>query len=628
MPETQPSPKVSDLRSDTRTPVEVFLQSVHDHVAQIQGGEVATYIPELGKADPNLLGIAIATVDGKVYTAGDADTPFTIQSVSKPFMYGLALEQWGREAVMTHVGVEPTGAAFNATVFDEDNNRPANPMVNAGAIAVSSMVKGSDYLAKRSTMLALLSRYAGRPLTIDEAVFRSERETGERNRAIAALMRQAAMMDGDTEEILDIYFSQCSVLVTCRDLALMAATLANGGVQPVTGERVLSQQYVADVLTVMHSCGMYNYAGQWSYEVGVPAKSSVSGSIIGAVPGQMGIVAFSPPLDKVGNSVRAMAAFKSIAREVDMHVFRARPRGGDVIRRELSGDTVRSKRRRTKREAAILDDKGHRIRIVEAQGRLNFSSTERLLRRISQITTQADVIILDFRRVHSADAAAQTLLISFVEQARDAQHSLLLAEANAGDTLQDLQAHMSASPDKSHVAMFPDCDAALEWCEERLLAETGGPGTHTPLSLQQIDLFHGLTREELKPLEHLARPLVFMPGQTILKEGDPAQLLFVIAQGTASVRLRLHGKNGESSMRVAAFGPGATLGEMALLAGGTRSADVVADERVICYGFTIDELRALEDTSPKVINTILLNLARELADRVRRSNDEIRALKR
>ena len=478
MLKTEAAPAPADARPDSRAPVEVFLQSVHESVARIEGGEVATYIPELGKADPNLIGLAIATTDGKVYTAGDADIPFTIQSVSKPFMYGLALEQWGREAVMQHVGVEPTGAAFNAAVFDEDNNRPANPMVNAGAIAVSSMVKGADYLAKRSSMLALLSRYAGRPLTIDESVFRSERETGERNRAIAALMRQAAMLDGDTTEILDIYFSQCSVLVTCRDLALMAATLANGGVQPITGERVLPQQYVADVLTVMHSCGMYNYAGQWSYEVGVPAKSSVSGSIIGAVPGQMGIVAFSPPLDKVGNSVRAMAAFKSIAREVDMHVFRARPRGGDVIRRELSGDTVRSKRRRTKREAAILDDKGHRIRIVEAQGRLNFSSTERLSRRISQITTQADVIILDLRRVHSADAAAQTLLLSFVDQARDAKQTLLLAEANAGDTLQALQAHMASTNDKSHVAMFPDCDAALEWCEERLLRSAARAPTH------------------------------------------------------------------------------------------------------------------------------------------------------
>jgi glutaminase len=476
-------------------------------------------------------------------------------------------------------------------------------------------------------MLALLSRYAGRPLTIDEFVFRSERETGERNRAIASLMRQAAMLDGDTDEILDVYFSQCSVLVTCRDLALMAATLANGGVQPVTGERVLPQQYVADVLTVMHSCGMYNYAGQWSYEVGVPAKSSVSGSIIGAVPGQMGLVAFSPPLDKVGNSVRAMAAFKSIAREVDMHVFRARSRGGDVIRRELSGDTVRSKRRRTKREAAILDENGHRIRIIEAQGRLNFSSTERLLRRVSEVAMQADALILDLRRVHSADSAAQTLLLSFVDQARQEKRRLLLADAQAGGTLKQLQAQMEECPDKRTVAIFPDCDAALEICEECLLADAGDATTQTPLSLAQIDLFQGLTRTDLKPLEHLARPLVFMAGQTILKEGDPAKLLFVIAQGTASVRLRLSGKDEGNTIRVAAFGPGATLGEMALLAGGTRSADVVADDRVICYGFTIDELRGLENSAPRVINTILLNLARELADRIRRANDEIRALK-
>ena len=495
-------------------------------------------------------------------------------------------------------------------------------------------------LARVATQLALGA--ATRELKSHSALL--EQRVAERTQKLARAMFAAEAANRAKSEFLNTMshelltpmngiLGMCDILLSTRldpDQREFAGVLKNsaGSLSLVLTDIVNYAKAEADGLTVTHSCGIHNYAGQWSYEVGVPAKSPVSGSIIGAVPGQMGIVAFSPPLDKVGNSVRAMAAFKSIAREVDMHVFRARPRGGDVIRRELSGDTVRSKRRRTKREAAILDDKGHRIRIVEAQGRLNFSSTERLLRRVSQITTQADVIILDLRRVHSADPAAQTLLLSFVEQARDAKHSLLLAEASAGDTLQDLQAHMAASPDRSHVAMFPDCDAALEWCEERMLAETGSPGTHTPLSLAQIDLFHGLTREDLKPLEHLARPLVFMAGQTILKEGDPAQLLFVIAQGTASVRLRLPGRNGENSMRVAAFGPGATLGEMALLAGGTRSADVVADERVICYGFTIDELRALEEGAPKVINTILLNLARELADRVRRSNDEIRALKR
>lgn len=609
------------------SPVEAFLRTVHTRVAPLGEGEVATYIPELGKANPGHLGLAIATIDGKVYTAGDADVPFTIQSVSKPFMYGLALEQWGRDSVLSRVGVEPTGAAFNATVFDEDNNRASNPMVNAGAIAISAMVKGADYAAKRGVILDMLSRYAGRPLSIDEAVFRSERETGERNRAIAAIMRQAAMLDGDTEEILDLYFSQCSVLVTCRDLALMAATLANGGIQPATGERVLPPKYVADVLTVMHTCGMYNYAGQWSFEVGVPAKSSVSGAIIGAVPGQMGVVAFSPPLDKAGNSVRGIAAFKYIARDVDMHVFHARRPDAEVVRREVTAQTVRSKRRRAVREAEILDRQGHRVTIVEVQGRLVFGSTERLLRRVTELAGRTDFAILNLRRVQSADAAARNLLGLFMGQAHTEGTRYVFTDAHAGGALDALSALIQACADGTHVMSFPDGDAALEWCEDSILAEAGASGWSTPLPLSRIDLFRGLSREELRPLERMARPLVFLAGQTILKEGDAAHLLFVVAQGTASVRLGLSGDGAEKSVRVAAFGPGAMLGEMALLSGGTRTADVVADERVICYGFTIDELRELEATEPHIVNTILLNLARELADRVRRANDEIRTLK-
>lgn len=609
------------------TPVDKFLRAIHQRVAPLKTGDVATYIPELGKADPNLFGLAIATIDGKVYAAGNARVPFTIQSVSKPFMYGFALQQWGREAVMRHVGVEPTGAAFNATVFDEDNNRPANPMVNAGAIAVSAMLKGESYAAKRQSIVELLSRYAGRPLTIDEAVFQSERETGERNRAIAAIMRQAAMIDGDTAEILDLYFSQCSVLVTCHDLALMAATLANGGMQPITGERVLPQEYCADVLTIMHSCGMYNYAGQWSYDVGVPAKSSVSGAIIGVMPAQMGLVAFSPPLDSVGNSVRGVAAFKQIAETIDMHVFRSRARSAETIRRELSGSTVRSKRRRSAREAKILDQNGHRIRIVEVQGRLTFSSAERLLRRTAQIAEEANFIILNFRKVQGVDPAALDLLELFCAEGRATGRRYLFCDVHVPEIAEIVGVSKAGHEDNPPLQLFADADAALEWCEARLLTEVQIASSPSALSLAEMDIFRGLSREELRPLEHLARAFVFSPGQLILQEGDAAHILFVIAQGSASVRLHLPGDEGKTSIRVATFGPSATIGEMALLAGGTRSADVVADERVVCYGFTIDELRSLEASNPKLINTVLLNLARELADRVRRANDEIRALK-
>ena len=213
-------------------PVEDYLAELHERVSGLTGGKVADYIPELGKADPPLFGIAIATVDGEVYAVGDADHAFTIQSVSKPFMYGYALQHYGREAVLEHVGVEPTGEAFNSIVLDEVANRPFNPMVNAGAIAVAELMQG-DYAgrAHRQHARRCSRGLAGRKLDIDEAVFRSEQATGHRNRAIAYMMLNTGMITRDPNEVLDLYFRQCSVNVTCRDLAIMAATLANDGDQ-------------------------------------------------------------------------------------------------------------------------------------------------------------------------------------------------------------------------------------------------------------------------------------------------------------------------------------------------------------------------------------------------------------
>ena len=270
-------------------PVEDYLAELHARAATLSGGKPADYIPELGKVDPSLFGIAIATVDGQTYAVGDAEVPFTIQSVSKPFMYGYALQHYGRLAVLEQVGVEPTGEAFNSIVLDEVANRPFNPMVNAGAIAVAEMMQGDTQAERVANMMALFSDLAGRKLEIDEQVFNSELATGHRNRAIAYMMLNTAMITRDPNEVLDLYFRQCSVKVTCRDLAIMAATLANDGKNPLTGKAVFDAQYVRDMLTVMNSCGMYDYAGEWAYEVGMPAKSGVSGCIIAVIPGQIGI---------------------------------------------------------------------------------------------------------------------------------------------------------------------------------------------------------------------------------------------------------------------------------------------------------------------------------------------------
>jgi len=282
---------------------------------------VATYIPELAKANPNWFGICVVTADGQVHEIGDTDRAFTIQSVSKPFVYGLALEDHGREAVLEHVGVEPTGDVYDSIIKLDATNRPHNPCVNAGAIATTNLIRGHDPTTRLNRLLEMFGRYFGRTVQVDMSVFMSERTTGHRNRAMAHLMLHFGMIGDNVEQILDLYFQQCSILGTCRDLATMAATLANGGVNPMTGVRAIGAEHVGDLLTVMYTCGMYDYAGQWGYEIGLPAKSGVSGAIVAVVPGQLGIAVWSPPLDARGHSVRAIGVCRDLSREFGMHVF-------------------------------------------------------------------------------------------------------------------------------------------------------------------------------------------------------------------------------------------------------------------------------------------------------------------
>src|SRR6476660_2902234 len=238
-------------------PLRDVLRELHARYAALDEGKVADYIPELAKADRRWFGIAIATPDGQVFEVGDCQQLFTIQSISKPFVYGLALEDHGLEHVLSKVGVEPTGEAFNAIVLDEASNRPFNPMVNAGAIATADLVKGKDFPERVTRLLSMFGKYCGREVYIDNSVFMSERMTGHRNRAIGHLMLNFGMVSDKIEESLELYFQQCSMLVNCRDLAVMGATLANAGVNPVTNHRAIDRQFVKDVLSVMLTCGMY-----------------------------------------------------------------------------------------------------------------------------------------------------------------------------------------------------------------------------------------------------------------------------------------------------------------------------------------------------------------------------------
>ena len=605
-------------------PVEDYLTELHDRVSALTGGKPADYIPELGKVEPSLFGIAIATTDGEVYGVGDTQHPFTIQSVSKPFMYGYALNRYGREAVLKHVGVEPTGEAFNSIVLDEVANRPFNPMVNAGAIAVAELMDGASQEQRTANMLALFGNLAGRPLGIDEVVFRSEEATGHRNRAIAYMMLNTGMIKRDPNDVLDLYFRQCSVNVTTCDLAIMAATLANDGTNPITGKKVFQAEYVRDVLSVMNSCGMYDYAGEWAYEVGMPAKSGVSGCIIAVIPGQIGIGVFAPPIDSHGNSLRGIRVCQEISKEFELHAFNNHTNVRSVIRREYRGDLVHSNRLRTPYERQVLARQGDKVAVLEAQGALFFGSTEQLLRRIAQLAAETRYVVVDFKRVHLADASAHKLIARAARSIADSGAELVFASIADDGPLGTLARELGAQEERRAVRIFSDTDAALEWGEDRLLAGSS-KGSGTKFALSELDLLKGLSAEDYRLIEPIVRPLVFEKGEVIIREGAEAKLFFVVARGTVSVQIRVQGQNGRKK-RVASIGPGLSFGEMALLDGGKRSADIVADEKVICYGLAVDQLVELAAEHPNIMITILRNLTRDFSERLRHANEAISAL--
>jgi glutaminase len=305
----------------TTSEIADIVQRVHKKYQHHDEGEVATYIPELSKADPAHFGICLATVDGQIFHAGDWQHEFTIQSMCKPFAFQMALEEFGRDEVLKHVGVEPSGDAFNSIELDPKTIRPFNPMINAGAIAVSSLIKKYPVESGIQAFVERMQLAAGRPLRIDPDVLASESATGNRNRAIAYLMLNFGIIDGDVAHSLHQYFSQCSLLVNCQDLAMMSVTLANMGINPLTDEHVFDFEYIKDILTVMFTCGLYDHAGEWAYRVGLPAKSGVAGGIIAVVNRQLGIAVYSPKLDAKGNSVRGILACKELAKELGLHAF-------------------------------------------------------------------------------------------------------------------------------------------------------------------------------------------------------------------------------------------------------------------------------------------------------------------
>lgn len=460
------------------SPLEEILERAHTEFAPDSGGRVATYIPELGESDPETFGIAVATVDGEVFGIGDANHAFTIQSISKPLVFGMALEERGRDDVLGRVGVEPSGNPFNSVTVDPRSSRPFNPMVNAGAIVTTALIGGTDPSERMERILETFSRFAGRPLTLDQAVLASERETGDRNRALAWLMRSFGMLDSDVDEVVDLYFAQCSILVTCRDLAVMGATLANGGRNPITGERAIDPQHVTNVLSVMSTCGMYDNAGEWLYNVGLPAKSGVAGGVLAVLPGQLGIGVFSPPLDDQGNSVRGVRVCERLSHELQLHLLGRSSGVRSVVRRALRGDEIASSRVRTVSQEDALATRRRALGLYELQGELFFATAEKVHRTIAADIDDLELVIVDFTHVSGFDEPALAVLNRLAEELARSGRTAVAVCGSDGGIDSKLQTAMS----------FLDADTALEWCEDRLLGGSSAPVQHeSHATLERFD---------------------------------------------------------------------------------------------------------------------------------------------
>lgn len=294
--------------------IEKAMSEAYAKYKGLQEGANADYIPALAKVDPNIYGIAVVTADGQIYTMGDIKSEVSIQSISKVFTMALVMEEANPDAIYSNMGVDATGQVFNSIVaIEQYKGAEMNPLVNAGAITATSMVKGNSYKQIWDKIIGTYDEFAGRKLSVLDDIYKSEAATNQRNQAIASLMSAYGHIKGDFLQATDIYTKQCSVGVNAKDLATMAATLANRGKNPLTGKQVIKGDNVPEILAIMSTAGLYDDSGKWLYKTGLPAKSGVGGGIIAVSPGKFGIAVISPPLDAAGNSVRAQKAIEYIS---------------------------------------------------------------------------------------------------------------------------------------------------------------------------------------------------------------------------------------------------------------------------------------------------------------------------
>ena len=608
-----------------KSPIQAYLETLHSQLKGLHGGEVASYIPELTKADPEWFGICLVTKDGIAYGVGDVDQEFTIQSISKPFVYATALTDQGQDYVSQKVGVEPSGDAFNSISLDPHTGAPLNPMINAGAIAATSMVAGPTPEAQWARIEAALSAFMGHDIKVDEAVYGSESQTGHRNRAIAWMLKNFGIIEGDPMASLENYFRQCSILVTCRDLAYMAATLANGGVHPVTGVRALPAEHVERVLSVMATCGVYDFAGSWLYEVGIPAKSGVGGGVIAVLPGRFGIGVFSPRLDAKGNSLRGIEVCKRLSKDFGLNLFTPASDPGLALGRIYTGADAPSRRQPTTNEMrTYLKDAARRIKYLCLHGFLGVDGIEVVIRKMQTLADGTHSFILDMSQVDGISESAARLLNQAKLDFGDAGIAVVFSRIHNRPAISKPLSKAAARNDCGFLS-FEDNDLAVEWCENRLFDEDQVERKRgAASSLAEASLFNGLPETLLREVEAVSRSGSYAAGELILDSGQAGDgRIFFIETGEVSIVVPL--KDG-AHHRIATLGPGMVFGEMVLLGQTTRSASVYADSDLGCRIFEANDIERIAERDPLLKIILLENLPKDLANTLRRATQWIEAL--
>jgi glutaminase len=605
------------------SPIKDYLEYLQSSILEETAGEVATYIPELAKADPNWFGISLVTTDGHVYEIGDSRIPFTIQSISKPFVYGLALEDHGVDKVLERIGVEPSGEAFNSISLRGEGGQPFNPMINAGAIATTGQVKGDSEADCFQRIMQMFERYCGRELALEESVYKSESSTGHRNRAIAHMLKNFDILDEDPMSSLENYFRQCSISVNCRDLGVIAATLANGGVNPTTGVQAVDSKYVENILSVMNTCGMYDFAGEWIYRVGMPAKSGVAGGILAVLPGQLGVGIFSPPLDPRGNSVRGIRTCQQLSKDYNLHMLNVPSTVQSVIRTQYTLDQISSNRIRPVEEREFLQVAGKQVKIIELQGELQFSSVEIILRSINDSIAHFDFLILNLKRVLRSDQSASKLFYSLLLRLRGMNKKLIFTRAEAHEGLHNY-IYENLGTAKPRELFFASHNSAMEFCENTLLVGQCGVfgGSNTTDARNNV-LFKGLSDPEIDLVLPLMSRNQYEKNEAVVTAGDEAKEIFLLING--SVRVVVHSLDG-SYQRLASFAAGVCFGELAVTGLHKRTADIHAECAIECLVLTTEALEQFTIQHPTIGTTILRNIIGENAARLQKANETIGAL--